>query len=54
MLIDFEWGGRVGEAYYPSARLCSELTEGRDSTDPKITKNDDKRVTVILSTDIKM
>ncbi|KAI9447310.1 protein kinase subdomain-containing protein PKL/ccin9 [Lactarius psammicola] len=44
VLIDFDWGGRVGEAAYPFVRLSSELTNGRDSTDPKITKDDDRRV----------
>jgi Ser/Thr protein kinase RdoA (MazF antagonist) len=44
MLIDFDWGGKVGEAYYATARLCPELTDGRHSTDPKITKDDDRRV----------
>ncbi|KAH9175160.1 hypothetical protein EDB89DRAFT_2066957 [Lactarius sanguifluus] len=44
MLIDFDWGGRVGEAAYPFVRLTSELRNGRDSTDLKITKDDDRRV----------
>ncbi|KAH9059336.1 hypothetical protein EDB87DRAFT_1577674 [Lactarius vividus] len=44
MLIDFDWGGRVGEAVYPFVRLTSELRNGRDSTDLKITKDDDRRV----------
>lgn len=44
VLIDFDWGGRVGEAAYPFVRLSSELTNGRDSTDLKITKDDDRRV----------
>ncbi|KAI0255224.1 hypothetical protein BJV78DRAFT_1178424 [Lactifluus subvellereus] len=44
MLIDFDWGGKVGEVYYPSTRLCPELTDGRDGTDSKITKEDDMRV----------
>ncbi|KAI0252130.1 hypothetical protein BJV78DRAFT_1352562 [Lactifluus subvellereus] len=44
MLIDFDWGGKVGEVYYSSARLCPELTDGRRGTDPKITKDDDRRV----------
>lgn len=43
-LIDYDWGGVVGEARYPHARLCSELTYGRVGTDPRITKDDDKRV----------
>jgi RIO1 family len=44
ILVDFDWGGKVGEAYYPTARLCPELMDGRHSTDPKITKDDDRRV----------
>ena len=44
MLIDFDWGGKVGEACYPHARLCSELIDGRDSTDRWIMKGDDERV----------
>jgi len=44
MLIDFDWGGRVGEAYYPTALLTYELTDGRFNTNPKITKDDDLRV----------
>ena len=43
-LIDYDWGGVVGEARYPHARLCLELTDGRDGTDSRITKDDDKRV----------
>ena len=42
--IDYDWGGVVGEARYPHARLCSELTDGRVGTDSRITKDDDKRV----------
>ncbi|KAI0248667.1 hypothetical protein BJV78DRAFT_1130931 [Lactifluus subvellereus] len=44
MLIDFDWGGKVGEVYYPFARVCPELTDGRHGTDPMITKDDDRRV----------
>lgn len=44
MLIDFDWGGAVGEASYPFVRLSSELTSGQDSIDRKITKDDDRRV----------
>ena len=43
-LIDYDWGGVVGEARYPHARLCSELMDGRVGTDPRITKDNDKRV----------
>jgi len=44
MLIDFDWGGRVGEACYPAVTLTDELTDGRPNTNPKITKDDDLRV----------
>ena len=44
MLIDFDWGGKVGEAYYPSANLCSDLTDGRGEAGSKITNADDIRV----------
>jgi len=44
MLVDFDWGGKVGEAYYPTARLSPELTNGRHNPNPKITKDDDWRV----------
>ncbi len=43
-LIDFDWGGKVDEAYHPSPQLCSELMDGRDAPDLKITKEDDIRV----------
>ena len=44
MLIDFDWGGKVKEACYPSAKLCSELTDGRGDANSMITKADDIRV----------
>jgi hypothetical protein len=43
-LIDFDFGGVAGEACYPHARLCRPLRDGRKGTDPKITKDDDKRI----------
>ena len=43
-LIDYDWGGVVGEARYPHAQLCYELTNGRNGSDPRITKDDDKRI----------
>lgn len=43
-LINYDWGGVVGEAHYPHAQLCYELTDGRDGSDPRITKDDDKRI----------
>lgn len=45
ILVDYDWGGKVGEAHYPHPRLCSELRDGRgNNADPKITKEDDKRI----------
>jgi serine/threonine protein kinase len=44
MLVDFDWGGEVGKACYPHARLCSELRNGRGGGNPVITKEDDRRV----------
>ncbi|KAI9455722.1 hypothetical protein HD554DRAFT_264198 [Boletus coccyginus] len=44
VVIDFDWGGKLGEASYPISQLNPDLTEGRDSTDLKITKEDDIRV----------
>ncbi|KAH9007198.1 hypothetical protein EDB86DRAFT_64410 [Lactarius hatsudake] len=44
MLIDFDWGGRVGEASYPPVWLNPLLTIGRQSVDREITTNDDDRI----------
>jgi serine/threonine protein kinase len=33
MLIDFDWGGKAGEVFYPTASLNDELQEGRVSND---------------------
>jgi hypothetical protein len=44
MLLDFDWGGKEGEACYPTWRLNDELLAGRVSEDLKITKDDDLRV----------
>jgi hypothetical protein len=44
MLVDFDWGGKVGEATYPTLDLIPELLEGRTSDGLKITKDDDLRV----------
>jgi hypothetical protein len=41
MLIDFNWSGKVSEAWYPQAWLCAKLTDGREGTNPK---GDDERV----------
>lgn len=44
MVIDFDWAGKVGEVSYPPGPLNPELTDGRESNDLKITKDDDLRV----------
>lgn len=44
MIIDFDWGGKEGEAFYPTANLNQELLEGRISDNFRITKEDDTRV----------
>ena len=44
MLLDFDWGGRVGKASYPRGWLNRELTDGRESADEEITKDDDIRI----------
>ena len=44
MLVDFDWGGEVGEASYPRLGLSPELLEDRASSDLRITKDDDVRV----------
>jgi len=44
MLIDFDWGGKDGEVFYPRANLNDELQQGRASDDLRITKEDDRRV----------
>ncbi|KAF8343363.1 hypothetical protein F5887DRAFT_1283597 [Amanita rubescens] len=43
-LIDFDWGGKDGELFYPTANLNPELLDGRVSNDLRITKEDDRRV----------
>ncbi|KAK2459838.1 hypothetical protein APHAL10511_008159 [Amanita phalloides] len=40
MLLDFDWGGKNGEVFYPTANLNNELQEGRVSDDLRITKDD--------------
>ena len=44
MLVDFDWGGKDGEASYPTPNLNNELLQGRVSTDLVIRKADDRRV----------
>ena len=44
LLVDFDWGGRDGEAVYPRWDLNSELKDGRTHNDLKIRKEDDDRI----------
>jgi hypothetical protein len=44
MLIDFDWGGKEGEASYPMWNLNDELLKGRVSIDLTIGKEDDRQV----------
>lgn len=44
MLVDFDWGGKVGEASYPTLALNSELLDGRVTDDLMISISDDVRV----------
>ncbi|KAI9507750.1 hypothetical protein F5148DRAFT_75512 [Russula earlei] len=45
ILMDFDFGGKVGEVYFATAQICDELLDGRDeNADPWVTKDDDKRV----------
>ena len=45
MLVDFDWGGKDGEVFYPTGNLNHELREGRASNNNlRITKEDDRRV----------
>jgi len=43
-LIDFDWGGKDGEAKYPTFNLTGELLNGRKPDDAVITKADDDRI----------
>ena len=42
-LIDFDWGGKLGEACYPMKfyELNPELVQGRSSSNTLITAEDD-------------
>ncbi|KAH8986309.1 hypothetical protein EDB92DRAFT_1879504 [Lactarius akahatsu] len=44
LLLDFDWGGQVGEASYPCAWLNLDLTDGREDISLGITKDDDTRI----------
>lgn len=43
-LVDFDWGGKVGEACYPTVNLHEELLANRTGSDLMISKDDDIRV----------
>jgi hypothetical protein len=43
-IVDFDWGGRVGNARYPTLNLNPLLTEGRTSNNLLIGPDDDIRV----------
>ena len=43
-IVDFDWGGRVGEVSYPTPKLNAELVDGRSLEDLRITKADDLRI----------
>ncbi|KAI9460082.1 hypothetical protein F5148DRAFT_1001036 [Russula earlei] len=45
ILLDFDWGGKVGDAMYPTGLLTNELTDGRaEDALSTISKDDDRRV----------
>ncbi len=44
VLVDFDWGGEVGKAYFPTTLLSAELTGGATLTSRAITKELDDRV----------
>ncbi|KAH9000572.1 hypothetical protein EDB86DRAFT_3242369 [Lactarius hatsudake] len=44
MLVDFDWGGKVGKASFPTLNLHPELLKDRVSESLMITKGDDVRV----------
>ncbi|KAH9167059.1 hypothetical protein EDB89DRAFT_1910268 [Lactarius sanguifluus] len=44
MLVDFDWGGKVGEVSYPTLALNAELLDGRVTDDLMISISDDARV----------
>lgn len=44
VLVDFDWGGKVGKVSYPTLELNPELLKGRTSDSLEITKDDDMRV----------
>lgn len=54
-LIDFDWGGKEGEVYFPRGKLADGLRgEGDqyDRLDQPITKEDDDRVLKMTSEEL--
>jgi len=44
MVIDFNWGGKDVEVFYPTANLNNKLWEARLFNDLRIRQEDDRRV----------
>jgi len=44
LLVDFDWGGKVGEVFFPRGELAEELQVRNDRLDRLITKEHDDRV----------
>ncbi|KAG6850081.1 hypothetical protein H0H93_001214 [Arthromyces matolae] len=43
-IVDYDWGGKEGHAFYPTPNLNRELLDGRMGGDLKISKHDDERI----------
>ena len=52
ILIDFDWGGREEEVFYPHGQLNLQPTEGCKQSDLMITIDDDKCVLAITLKEI--
>ena len=44
VLLDLDWGGQAREALYPCASLNPELTDGQESIDQEIMKDNDIQI----------
>ncbi|KAG9314767.1 protein kinase subdomain-containing protein PKL/ccin9 [Chiua virens] len=53
-LLDYDWGGKQGQVFYPHEHLNPQLTQDRNRTDLKIEKDDDERVLHITLKEIGM
>ncbi|KAG9319006.1 hypothetical protein JVU11DRAFT_1126 [Chiua virens] len=51
-LVDYDWGGKEGEVFYPHGDLNWQLTEHRNRSDPQIKKDDDERLLAITLKEI--